>query len=68
MLLPTCRNYNEDTDEDDDDEGSNEEESEEDEDDEEENEYKALGHSCECGGRNRLASRFIPVSESKDCI
>lgn len=67
-VIANCRNYNEDTDEDDDDEGSNEEESEEDEDEEEENEYKVLGHSCEYSDRNGLASCFIPVSKSKDCV
>lgn len=43
-----CRNYNQDTDEEEDEEESEEEDSEEDEDDEEENDYKAMGHSCEC--------------------
>lgn len=48
-----CRNYNQDTDEEEDEEESEEEDSEEDEDDEEENDYKAMGHSCEClRGRN----------------
>lgn len=46
--LLLSRNYNQDTDEEEDEEDSEEEESEEDEEDEEENDYKAMGHSCEC--------------------
>uniref|UniRef100_A0A672IHP6 Tyrosine-protein kinase BAZ1B n=1 Tax=Salarias fasciatus TaxID=181472 RepID=A0A672IHP6_SALFA len=42
------RNYNQDTDEEEDEEDSEEEDSDEDEEDEEENDYKAMGHSCEC--------------------
>lgn len=47
-MVANCRNYNEDTDDEEDEEGSEEEDFEEDDDEEEENEYKALGHSCEC--------------------
>lgn len=43
-----CRNYNQDTEEEEDEEESEEEDSDEDEEDEEENDYKAMGHSCEC--------------------
>lgn len=43
-----CRNYKQDTDEEESEEESEEECSEDDDEDEEENDYKAMGHSCEC--------------------
>uniref|UniRef100_A0A672HU89 Tyrosine-protein kinase BAZ1B n=1 Tax=Salarias fasciatus TaxID=181472 RepID=A0A672HU89_SALFA len=67
------RNYNQDTDEEEDEEDSEEEDSDEDEEDEEENDYKAMGHSCECRPEEtgfqtlntfRLVCVFLQVRQS----
>lgn len=52
--LSNCRNYKQDSDEEESEEESEEECSEDDDEDEEENDYKAMGHSCECLRENYL--------------